>query len=139
MTPLLLLAGAVSLAWAAVLLLWQGVYLGDAAAAPATLSLAHHLAISHLVLGGLFLHAARDPAANRASIYAAIAFSALRMVGDGYDVLVLLPPEQALFRLADLVLSVGLAVGLLEALPGTLGANPPPGAPDGSGRDGAPP
>lgn len=127
MTPLLLLAGAVSLAWAAVLLLWQGAYLGAAPAAPVTMSLAHHLAIGHLVLGGLFLYAARDPAANRAGIYAAIAFSALRMVADGYDVLVLLPPEQALFSLADLVLSVGLAVGLLEALPGTLGTSPPSG------------
>lgn len=127
MTPLLLLAGAVSLAWALVLLLFQASYLGHTPVLPVTTSLAHNLAISQLVLAALFLYAARDPAANRAAIYAGILLSALKMINDGFDVVVLLPPDQALFSLADLVLSVGLCVGLLEALPRTIGkgATPP--------------
>ena len=126
MTPLLLLAGAVSLAWAVALLVFHTAYLGDAPVLPVTESLAHHLAISQFVLGTLFLYAARDPAAHRGAIYASILLSALKMINDGYDVVVLLPPDQALFSLADLVLSVGLCVGLLEALPRTIGAAAPP-------------
>ncbi|MCK6555497.1 hypothetical protein L6Q96_13105 [Candidatus Binatia bacterium] len=124
MTPLLLLAGAVSLAWAVVLLAFRTVYVGTVAVLPVTESLARNLAIGQLVLGALFLFAARDPARNRGAIYAAILLSALKTINDGYDVVVLLPPDQALFSLADLVLSVGLAVGLLEALPRTIGTPP---------------
>jgi len=127
-TPLLLLAGAVSLAWAVVLLVFQTAYLGHAPVLPVTASLAHNLAIAQFVLGALFLYAARDPAANRGAIYAGILLSGLKMINDGYDVVVLLPPDQALFSLADLVLSVGLCVGLLEALPRTIGKGAAPPA-----------
>lgn len=129
MTPLLLLAGAVSLAWAVVLSVFRGTYLGHEPVLPVTASLSLTLAISQFVLGTLFLYAARDPAGNRGAIYAAILLSALKMIKDGYDVVVLLPPDQALFSLADLVLSVGLCVGLLEALPRTIGTNAPPREP----------
>ena len=130
MTPLLLLAGAVSLVWAIVLLLFRFPYGGPAVGPPMMDSLAHNLGITHLVLGALFLYAARDPVANRGAIYAGILLSALKMINDAYDVVVLLPPDQALVSLADLVLSVGLCVGLLEALPRTLGRGAAPPAAD---------
>lgn len=126
MTPLLLLAGAVSLAWAVALLVLRLPYGGLSVVGPVTESLAHNLGITHLVLGALFLYAARDPAANRGAIYAAILLSGLKMTNDAYDVVVLLPPEQALVSLADLVLSAGLCVGLLEALPRTIGKGAAP-------------
>jgi hypothetical protein len=46
--------------------------------------------------------------------------SALKTANDLYELLVLMPPNEALPALADLVLSVGLLVGLLEALPRML-------------------
>lgn len=120
MSTLLRLAGVVSLAWAVLLLLMKDSVIAAAQLSPLARALANGLGIANIVLTFIFWYAARDPAANRGAIYGAIMLSALKTASDLYELLVLLPPEQALVSLADLVLSVGLLVGILESLPRTL-------------------
>lgn len=125
MTTLLRIAAAVSLAWAVMLLAFKVPVLGTSYAMPVARGLGNALAITHLALAFCFLYAARDPVTHRAGVYTAILLMALKMTNDVYELLILLPADQALISLADLVLSVGLLVGLLEALPRTFGTRPP--------------
>jgi len=118
---LLRLTALVSLTWTAILLVRKELVIDAAALAPMVRALANALGIANLVLAFLFWHAARDPVANRGTVYGAIALLGLKVGGDLYDLLVLLPPSQAVFSLADLVVSLALLVGMLEALPRILG------------------
>jgi len=118
---LLRIAAVVSLAWAVVLLAFKKELFAGAFLPPLGRALANGLAVTQLVLAYIFWHAAAAPAANRGTIYAAIILMALRTANDLYQLLVLLPPEQALISLADLVVSVGILVAVLEALPRLLG------------------
>ena len=120
MKVLLRIAAAVSLAWAAVLLLLKEELFAGALLSPLGRAFANGLAISQLVFAYLFWYAATAPATNRGAIYAAIMLMALRTANDLYQLLVLLPPEHALISLGDLVVSVALLVGILEALPRLL-------------------
>jgi hypothetical protein len=119
-SALLYLTAAISLLWSVALVGFSGRLLGAEVESPLTRSLVHGLAITHVVLAFSFLYAARAPATNRGAIYAAILLVALKMGNDIYELLVLLPAEHALVSLADLVVSVALLVGLLEALPRTF-------------------
>ncbi len=121
MGALLRIAAIASIAWAAVLLAFKRELFAGAFMPPLARALANGLAVTQLVLAYLFWAAAAAPDANRGVIYAAIMLMALRTGNDLYQLLVLLPPEQALISLADLVVSVGLLVGILEALPTVLG------------------
>ena len=123
MRGLLLLAAAVSLAWAVLLLGLQDSLVATAELSPRTHAFANGLGIASVVLAYVFWDAARNPAAHRGVIYAAVMLNGLKTANDLYELLVLLPGDQALLSLADLVLSVGLLVGILEALPRTLAAS----------------
>ena len=120
MTVLLRLAALVSFAWATLLLGLKEYVIAADQLSPLARSFANGLGLANLVFTFMFWFAARDAAANRGVIYGAILLSALRTANDLHGLLVLLPPDRALIGLADLVFSVGLLVGILEALPRTL-------------------
>ena len=74
------------------------------------------------MLAYVFWDASRDPASHRSAVYAAIMLFGLKVANDLYELLLLLPANQAAISLADLVVSVALLVAILEALPRTLAA-----------------
>lgn len=117
---LLRIMAAVTFAWAVLLLGLKGQVIPAADLSPLARALANGLGIANLVLTFIFWSASRDPAAHRGVVYAAIMLAALKTANDLYELLVLLPPHQALVSLADLVFSVALLVGILEALPRML-------------------
>jgi len=119
---LLRLTALVCLAWSVLLLAGKDVLFPAQLASPVLRGLANGLGIANAVLAYLFAYAARAPAANRGAVYAAIMLVALRTANDLYELLVLLPADRALLSLGDLVLNLALLVGLLEALPRTLGS-----------------
>ncbi len=119
---MLRVAAAFSLAWATLLLGLRGRMLISEHLSAVPQALINGLGILYLVLAYMFWYAARDPARNRGVIHAAIMMVALKTANDLYDLLVLLPPQLAMVSLGDLVLSVSLLVGILEALPRTLAA-----------------
>jgi hypothetical protein len=121
-SAMLRVAAVFSFAWAIVLLGLKGRLLVSEHLSPVPHALVNGLAILYLVLTYLFWYAARDPGRNRGIIHAAIMLVALKTATDLYDLLVLLPPQVAVISLGDLVVSVGLLVGILQALPGTLAA-----------------
>jgi hypothetical protein len=109
-----------SLAWAVLFLCFKERFAATGEMPSLMRALANGLGVANLVLAFVFWQAAGDPAANRGVVYGAIMLSALKTANDLYDLLVLLPPDRALVSLGDLVLSVALLVGILEALPKTL-------------------
>ncbi len=117
---LLRIAAVVSLVWGLALLMLKRPLFGAAATVPVAAAFANGLAIANVAFAYMFWYAAVAPAVNRGAIYGAILLMALRTSNDLYQLLVLLPPDQALLSLADLVISVGLLVGILEALPRLL-------------------
>ena len=124
MSVLLRLSAVVSLAWAGLLLALKDQALSAEQLSPLVRALANGLGIANVVLAYVFWYAARAPAANRGAVYGAIMLMVFKTANDLYEMLVLLPADRALVSLADLVLSVGLLVGLLEALPRMLAAQP---------------
>lgn len=129
MSVLLRIAAAFSLAWALALFAFKKELFGAALLPPLGRAFANGLGIAHVVYAYIFWYAAGAPAANRGVLYAAIMLMALRTANDLYQLLVLLPPEQALISLFDLVVSVALLVGILESLPrlvGRTGGDTPP-------------
>jgi hypothetical protein len=117
---LLRVTAVLSLVWAVLLLGLKDHALGADQLSPQGYALANGLGIADLVLAYVFWHAAHNPAASRGAVYGAIMLMALKMANDLYELLVLLPPERTLLSLADLVLSIALLVGILEALPRML-------------------
>ena len=124
MSAFLRASALVSLGWAVLVLGFKDRFIGADQLSPAARSVANAFGIAHVVLAYVFWYAAGAPAANRGAVYAAIMLAALKTANDLYDLLVLVPADRALVSLGDLVLSVALLVGLLEALPRTLGAPP---------------
>jgi len=118
---LLRASAVVSLTWAVLLLAGKARVFPAGELSPLVAALANGLGSAHLVFAGMFWYAARQPAAHRGIIYGAILLQALKMSNDVYEMLALLPPESAMVSLGDLVVSIGLLVGLLEALPRTFG------------------
>jgi hypothetical protein len=88
-------------------------------------SLATGLAIANLGLAYLCNRAAADPPAHRGVLYAALLVFGLRGALGTYEVLYMLDGTAAMMRLTDMVLSLALFVGLLNALPGTLQGGQP--------------
>jgi hypothetical protein len=123
-TALLRLAAMLSLAWAVLLLGLKDCVIEADQLSSVARAFANGLGLANVVFAYVFWFAARDAAANRGAIYGAMLLSALKTANDLYELLALLPPDKALISLADLVLSVGLLVGILEALPRTLAARP---------------
>jgi hypothetical protein len=116
---LLRLTAVISLLWAVVLLVPPiAATLGQLS--PLEHALANELGITNLVFACLFWYAARQPSANHGVVYAAIMLLVLKTANDVYELLVLLPGSQALVGLTDLVVSLALLVGILEALPRLL-------------------
>ncbi len=134
MSVLLRLTAAVCLVWAVVLLALKGRLVPAAELTALARAAANGLGIANLVFAYLFWHAAGEPAAHRGAVYAAIMLSALKTANDLYELLVLMPAHEALPALADLVLSVALLVGLLEALPRMLAKNATRRSQDQTGR-----
>ncbi len=120
MKLLLRLTAAVALAWAVFLLALKQQAIPPAELSPQLRAVANGLGIANLVLAYVFWRGAGQPAAERGAVYAAILLMVLKAGNDLYELLALLPPAQAAFSLADLVISVALLVGILEALPRTL-------------------
>lgn len=94
---------------------------------PAAVGLASGLAAVNVALAFAFWRAAGETPPNRTVIYTAVIVLLLKTAVDLYELLVVLRDPSALVSLADLVVSVALAVGIIEALPGTL-RDPDPGA-----------
>jgi hypothetical protein len=126
------------LAAAAVVELATGVLVGLAASAagsstdwvglgselsPLGTAFGYRLAGASLGLGLLFGIACTNPLRHLGAISAGLALLAVRVVAALIEVLGLLPGTVALFSLADLVVSVALFVGILEALPTLRGLN----------------
>lgn len=132
---LLRVAAGLSLAWAFVLFSDPPQLAGDATALGA-LSLARGLAIAHLGFALLFWRAARDPRRERTIIYAALLVLALRAANGVYEVLYVLQGRAAVASLTDMVTSIALFVGVLNALPGALQPEETPVRRDG---DASPP
>ena len=116
MSLLLRLTALLTLAWAVFLLTLKG-YVAPEDLSPQVRAFANGLAVANVALAYVFWHGARDPAANRGAVYGAIILLALRLANDLYELLVLLPARGATISLADLVITLALLVGILEALP----------------------
>lgn len=116
----LAISGGLFVVWAAVLLVRPELVL----AAPQA---EHHattvalVAAANLVLAGLAWWSASDPPRKRLGIYTTILVLLAKWIADTYGVLIALPPQQAALVLGDLLLSVALVVGCLEALPRIYG------------------
>jgi hypothetical protein len=120
MSTLLRLAALSCFLWAVCLLVLKEQLVTAAELTPVARALANGLGLTQFILIYLFWNAAKAPAENRPIIYAAIALMALKAANDLYEILILLPPQEALASVLDLMVSVALLVGLLEALPRTL-------------------
>ena len=83
-------------------------------------ALAHGQGASYLIFAFLFWRAAAESPPNRSVIIAAAMFAVLRVSTDLYDLLALVDPIYSLVSLGDLVLCVGLAVGIIEMMPRTF-------------------
>ena len=120
MSTLLRLSALSCVLWAVCLLLFKDFVIAADQLTPVARGLANGLGISQVVLAYFFLSAARAPVENRVTIQAAIALMAIRTVNDLYEIIILLPPMEALGSVLDLIMSVALLVGLLESLPRTF-------------------
>ena len=122
MSIILRVLALASCAWAVLLLGVKDHVIDAAQLTPLTRAYANGLGIASLVLAAVFWDAARAPNARRGAVYSAIAFLTLKMSNNLYEILILLPPSQALFSVVDLVVNVALLVAMLEALPRTFAA-----------------
>lgn len=116
-------------ATAITMLLWAvGLFFGLGHAIPAeqlnptTVALANGLAAASVSFAFAFWAASSETPPNRTVIFTAILILVLKTAADLYELLVLLKGGAAMVSLADLVLSVGLCVGIIEALPSALRA-----------------
>ena len=95
--------------------------LGPAAANDlVTGSVAHGLAIADVGWAFLLWRAASDPARERSILYGALIVFALRAMHGTYEVLYVLEGPAAMTNLVDMVTSLALFVGMINALPQTL-------------------
>lgn len=124
MSVLLRIAAIYSLAWA-IGLFCPDVLPGGSAADPAQRAAGYALAIANLAYAVLFWSAARAPQAHRLIIYVALLVFGLRGAIGTYQVLYALDGGPAVLQLIDMVLSVAAFVGMLNLLPGVLGAGRP--------------
>jgi hypothetical protein len=120
-STLLRIAAAVSLTWAVVLWCCRPMAFGAAVAdTPLFASLAGGLAIAHVGWAFLLWRAAPEPGRERSILYGALIVFALRAMNGTYQVLYVLDGPAAMTILIDMVTSLALFVGILNALPQTL-------------------
>lgn len=125
MSTLLRIAAAVSLTWAVVYWWCRPLAFGAAAAnEPLLASLASGLAIANAGWAFLLWRAASQPARERSILYGALIVFALRAINGVYQVLYVLEGPAAMTNLIDMVVSLALFVGILNALPQTLRGTP---------------
>jgi len=117
---LMRLTAVVCLAWGVLLVALKDHVLSASELSPLVSGFANSGGIAHLVLAYAFWQAAANPLRNRGVIYAAIMLLGLKVANALYGILLLLPARQAALTLVDLVVSLALLVGVLEALPRTL-------------------
>lgn len=120
MSTLLRLSALSCLLWAVCLLGFKDAAIAPDQLTPVARGLANGLGITQIVLIYFFWTAAAAPAENRVTIQAAIFLMAAKTANDLYEIIILLPPQEALGSVIDLMMSVALLVGLLEALPRTF-------------------
>jgi hypothetical protein len=118
---LLRIAAVLLLSWAVILLPLRACFMPESNIASIGSYLANGWAGASLAMAIVLLQAAREPHRHRAVIVAAIVLMACKTANDLYGLLVL-PPMHTLAVLVDLVLSVGVLVGILRELPRTLDA-----------------
>ncbi len=121
MSPILRIAAIYSLGWAIALASPKWLP-GGAAADGAQRAVMYALAIANVGYAGLFWTASRAPASHRAILYVSLVVFGLRGAIGTYLVLYSLDGTPAVLQLIDMVLSVAAFVGVLNSLPGVLGA-----------------
>ena len=109
-----------SLAWVVVLLFFRRVALGPLAEESVAGMLANGLIVAHIGWAFLFWRGASDPSRERTVLYTALVVLSLRAVVGTYEVLYLLHGPPAVLSLIDMVVCLGLFVGIINTLPGTL-------------------
>ena len=120
MEILLRIAAGCSAAWA-IGLAFPGLLPGHFGPfVPDMRSMASGLASANIALAFMFYRASSNPPAHRPVLYAALMLFGLRGLLGTYEVLYVLEGPPAVLRLADMVLSLALFVGLLNSLPATL-------------------
>ena len=117
MTTLLRIAAIYSLAWAIGLAHPSWIPFAAGLPTPEMRSLSHGLAIANLAFAYLCYRAAGDPTGERGILYGAMLLFGLRGVIGTIEVLYLLDGPAAVPRLFDMVFSLALFVGMLNALP----------------------
>jgi hypothetical protein len=123
---LLRIAAVVSLGWAVVLLVARPLALGLLGNDPVGASVTNGLAILHAAWALMLWRAAADPSRDRTVVYGALVVFGLRAAKGTYEVLYVLEGTVAVVNLIDMVTSLALFVGILNALPGALrGSNRP--------------
>ena len=124
MSIILRIAAVYSLGWA-VALFCPSLLPGGAAAEPAQRAMSMALAIANLGFAALFWTAAGAPATYRLILYVGMLMFGLRGAVGTYLLLYELDGVPAVLQLIDMVLSVAAFVGVLNFLPGVLGAGGP--------------
>jgi hypothetical protein len=113
-------AAVLALLRAAGFFFFKSVVLGEMASSALATAFVNGLATANLGFAFLFWRAAGDPVGERSGIYTALLVIGLRAVSGTYEVLYLLEGSAAVVSLIDMVASIALFVGILNALPGTL-------------------
>jgi hypothetical protein len=122
MALFLRITAVISLLWAVLLVPGQQIYLIGEHATPLHHALANGLGIASVVFAFMFWRAAADPPHERTAVYGAMLLLACKIANDLYELLVLLQGPEAFPSMLDLIASLALLVGILQALPATLAA-----------------
>jgi hypothetical protein len=113
---------------AALTALWAGIWIclarfeisAGGGPEPLAVSLGDGLAVANLGFAYLFWRAAANPSGERLAVYVALIVLGLRTAKGTYDVLYRLQGAAGGFALIEMVASLALFVGILNALPATL-------------------
>lgn len=119
MTLLLRIAAVLLLAWGVLLFPLRAWFMPESNIASIVSFLANGSAAASVALAIILLQASRDPQRHLAVILATLVLMSFKTANDLYGLLAL-PPMHALVVLVDLLLSVGVLVGILRELPRTL-------------------
>jgi hypothetical protein len=114
------IAAVLALLRSAGLYFFKATVLGSLAGSPLCIALANGLVVANLGLAFLFWRAGANPVGERSGMYTALLVSGLRGVSGTVEVLYLFEGNTAAVSLIDMVASIALFVGILNALPGTL-------------------
>jgi hypothetical protein len=133
MSLFLRITAAVSLLWAVLLVPGQSIYLVGERATPLHHALANGLGIASVVFAFMFWRAAADPPHERTAVYSAMLLLAFKVANDLYELLSLLQGPEAFPSMLDMIASLALLVGMLQALPATLAAGRTPPAEQAGG------